>query len=294
MPATVSTYTCCTRVQSCAESNNGVVPLQLYASASYLDDLMLASAWLAEVTGRPAYLTAAETYWDRIFNGASTSWQSQIPDWDNQWWAGNVILLGLTGRQRYQVSAAQHATLPGLMLKEASLNIVLAHEVLVIGCRTHNLLAQVSVQGAYPGCRGEEGQADAGAACSWQRDLIRGRVPAGPGAGLPNSLDRGQRSCRIHAAGPGACRERGAAAQRGQCGSAGDGACAPQLGILQHPSGMLGKEPGSGHAQYNACEPFLQLLCQLHRLPPQAWRSTCGQHLPATIPPESTRQQWVV
>ncbi len=101
MPATVSTYTCCTRVQSCAESNNGVVPLQLYASASYLDDLMLASAWLAEVTGRPAYLTAAETYWDRIFNGASTSWQSQIPDWDNQWWAGNVILLGLTGRQRY-------------------------------------------------------------------------------------------------------------------------------------------------------------------------------------------------
>lgn len=64
---------------------------------------MLAAVWLAEVTGRPAYLAAAESYWDRIFTGASTSWQSIVPDWDNQWWAANVILAGLTGRQRYQV-----------------------------------------------------------------------------------------------------------------------------------------------------------------------------------------------
>ena len=76
---------------------------------------MLASAWLAEITGRPAYLAAAETYWDRIYNGPITSWQSQIPDWDNQWWAGNVILLGLTGMQRYQVSTAQRAMLTRLI-----------------------------------------------------------------------------------------------------------------------------------------------------------------------------------
>ena len=88
---------------------------------------MLASAWLAEVTGRPAYFTAAETYWDRLFNGASTSWQSQIPNWDNQWWAGNVILLGLTGRQRYQVSAAQHTTVIRLTSEEATLHPSLMH-----------------------------------------------------------------------------------------------------------------------------------------------------------------------
>ena len=77
--------------------------LQVYNSTSYLDDLMLAAAWLAESTGRPAYLTAAETYWDRIYNGPNATWQSLVPDWNNQWWAGNVILAGLTGNPRYQV-----------------------------------------------------------------------------------------------------------------------------------------------------------------------------------------------
>ena len=42
------------------------------------------------------------------------------------------------------------------------------------------------------------------------------------------------------------------------------------------------------------CEPCLQILYQLYRLPPQAWRSTCSQHLPVTTAPELTRQQWVV
>ena len=79
--------------------------LQLYASTSYLDDLMLASAWLAKVSGQPAYLAAAETYWDRISTGNNTSWQSLVPNWDNQWWASNVILTGLTGNPRYQVTS---------------------------------------------------------------------------------------------------------------------------------------------------------------------------------------------
>jgi hypothetical protein len=66
---------------------------------------MLAAAWLAESTGRPAYLTAAETYWDRIYNGPNTTWQSLVPDWNNQWWAGNVILARLTDNPRYQVES---------------------------------------------------------------------------------------------------------------------------------------------------------------------------------------------
>ena len=77
--------------------------LQRYNSTSYLDDLMLAAAWLAESTGRLAYLTAAETYWDRTHKGPDATWQSLVPDWNNQWWAGNVILAGLTGNSRYQV-----------------------------------------------------------------------------------------------------------------------------------------------------------------------------------------------
>ena len=79
------------------------MPMQLYSSTSYLDDLMLASAWLAEVSGRPAYALEAEAYWNRIFSGSDKSWQSIIPDWNNQWWAGNVILAGLTGNHSYQV-----------------------------------------------------------------------------------------------------------------------------------------------------------------------------------------------
>ena len=98
---------------------------------------MLASAWLAEVTGRPAYLAAAETYWDRIYNGPNTSWQSQVSDWDNQWWAGNVILLGLTGMQRYQVSSAQHAMLIILSSEEASFHPSLVHVVFVTIYRSH-------------------------------------------------------------------------------------------------------------------------------------------------------------
>ena len=77
--------------------------MQLYSSTSYLDDLMLAAAWLAEVTGRPAYTVEAESYWNRILSGSDKSWQSLIPDWNNQWWAGNVILAGLTGNRSYQV-----------------------------------------------------------------------------------------------------------------------------------------------------------------------------------------------
>lgn len=78
--------------------------VQLYNSTSYLDDLMLASAWLAVVSGRPAYAAEAETYWKRIVSGSNKSWQSLVADWNNQWWAGNVILAGLTGNHSYQVT----------------------------------------------------------------------------------------------------------------------------------------------------------------------------------------------
>jgi len=88
-----------------SETESTCDALQLYASTSYLDDLMLASAWLAKVSGQPAYLAAAETYWDRISTGNNTSWQSVVPNWDNQWWASNVVLTGLTGNPRYQVTS---------------------------------------------------------------------------------------------------------------------------------------------------------------------------------------------
>ena len=78
--------------------------VQLYSSTSYLDDLLLASAWLAVISRRPAYAAEAETYWNRIVSGSDKSWQSLIPDWNNQWWAGNVILAGLTGNDRYKVT----------------------------------------------------------------------------------------------------------------------------------------------------------------------------------------------
>jgi hypothetical protein len=76
---------------------------QLYNSSSYLDDLMLAAAWLAQTTGKQFYVSDAEAYWERIQQGRETSWQSFIYDWDNQWWPGNLLLWQLTGNRRYQV-----------------------------------------------------------------------------------------------------------------------------------------------------------------------------------------------
>ena len=78
---------------------------QLFNSSSYLDDLMLAAAWLGAATGSPAYVAQAEVYWEREVTGANgASWRGIVADWDNAWWAGNELLRQLTGRPRYQVT----------------------------------------------------------------------------------------------------------------------------------------------------------------------------------------------
>ena len=79
------------------------VRMQLYNSSSFLDDLMLAAAWLGAATGSPAYVTQAEAYWGRIWGGSSgMAWQSLVADWDNSWWAGNLLLAQATGNATYQ------------------------------------------------------------------------------------------------------------------------------------------------------------------------------------------------
>ena len=60
---------------------------QLFNSTSYLDDLMLAAAWLGRATGAPAFTAQAEVYWGRIYDDSDgTSWQGIISNWDNSWW----------------------------------------------------------------------------------------------------------------------------------------------------------------------------------------------------------------
>jgi hypothetical protein len=77
--------------------------MQLYNSSSFLDDLLLAAAWLGAASGSPAYTSQAEAYWARIWGDSNgTAWQSLVANWDNSWWAGNLLLAQATGNATYQ------------------------------------------------------------------------------------------------------------------------------------------------------------------------------------------------
>lgn len=94
----------------CCTAHGNVLVLQLYISTSYLDDLMLAACWLNIVTDKPAYLHDAEQYWDRLSQDPNdTSRQTLIYNWDNAWWASNLLLWKQTGNQRYKARPRESA-----------------------------------------------------------------------------------------------------------------------------------------------------------------------------------------
>ena len=72
----------------------------MYASATYYDDLMLAAAWLYKATGSATYLAQAEqTY--AVIMADPDAYQQTIYNWDQQFYAGCLMLWTLTSDRQY-------------------------------------------------------------------------------------------------------------------------------------------------------------------------------------------------
>ncbi|MEV0609311.1 glycoside hydrolase family 9 protein [Polymorphospora rubra] len=71
--------------------------------SGYQDELVWGAIWLHRATGEAAYLTKAETEYDRLGTEPQTSTRSYkwTLAWDNKQFGAYVLLANLTGRQKY-------------------------------------------------------------------------------------------------------------------------------------------------------------------------------------------------
>ena len=72
----------------------------MYSSSTYLDDMMLAAAWMAVATGDAAYTTDAVTYFTRI-TAAPDAYRTSTYSWDNQYWAACLLMWEITRQSGY-------------------------------------------------------------------------------------------------------------------------------------------------------------------------------------------------
>ena len=81
--------------------------LQMYSSATYNDDLMLAAVWLYKATGTKTYLDVATGLYDTI-NADASKYTQMVYNWDSQFYAGCLLLWTETQDRKYanQVSPA--------------------------------------------------------------------------------------------------------------------------------------------------------------------------------------------
>ena len=81
---------------------------QMYSSATYEDDLMLAAAWMYKATGTSAWLSYAEAHY-AVINLDSAQYAQPVYNWDNQYYAGCLLLWTETQDRKY---ATQVSCLP--------------------------------------------------------------------------------------------------------------------------------------------------------------------------------------
>ena len=92
MQPALGTYLLCT-AESC-------LPCQVFPTTTYLDDMMLAAAWMAMAAGSSGYLADATAYFTRI-QADPTLYRTINYDWDNQYWAACLLMWQLTGESGY-------------------------------------------------------------------------------------------------------------------------------------------------------------------------------------------------
>ncbi|DBA93998.1 hypothetical protein WJX77_002685 [Trebouxia sp. C0004] len=76
---------------------DGGSALVAYNSTSFYDDLLWGSAWLYLLTGEATYMTDVNTYYYAHLANEAIMDAKLITDWDNLFWASNVLLANITG-----------------------------------------------------------------------------------------------------------------------------------------------------------------------------------------------------